>query len=112
MLAEARAGLERLSPADALAAAEAGDAVLVDIRESDKRDEEGRIPGAVEIDRGVLEWRCDPQSQWRGERVSHPSPRVGLVCNEGYPSSLAAADPPRPGGPPPAHLRGGVPPRP
>src|SRR4051812_35928957 len=91
LLAEARTGLERLSPAEALAAVEAGDAVLVDIREETKRARDGRVPGAVEIDRNVLEWRCDPNGEWRDERISDPSSRVVLMCNEGYQSSLAAS---------------------
>ena len=92
LLAEARAGLERLSPAEAHEAMSAGDAVVIDIREEERRAREGRVPGAVEIDRNVLEWRCAPESDWRDERVSDPSQRLVLMCNEGYQSSLAAAN--------------------
>src|SRR6186713_1633843 len=90
LLAEARSGLERVSPAEALEAMRQGDAVVVDIREEDKRVREGRVPGAVEIDRNVLEWRCDPQSEWRDERVCDSSRPLIVMCNEGYQSSLAA----------------------
>ena len=91
LLAEARAGLARLTPADALEAARRGDAVIVDIREEDRRARDGRVAGAVEIERNVLEWRCAPDSEWRDERVSDPTRRVVVMCNEGYQSSLAAA---------------------
>jgi rhodanese-related sulfurtransferase len=48
------------------------------------------IPGAVVIDRNVLEWRLDPSSDYREASVgSHQ--RVVIICNEGYSSSLAAA---------------------
>ena len=90
-MAEARSGLDRVSPAEALEATRTGDAVMVDIREEDRRDRDGRVPGAVEIERNVLEWRCDPQSQWRDERVSDPARTLIVMCNEGYQSSLAAA---------------------
>ena len=90
LLEQSRAGLGRLSPAEAAAAAERG-AVLVDIREEKRRARDGRVPGAVEIDRNVLEWRCAPESEWRDERVSDPSTLVVLMCSEGYQSSLAAA---------------------
>jgi rhodanese-related sulfurtransferase len=90
LLEEARSGLDRLSPAQALAAAGDG-AVLVDIRDSEHRERDGCLPGAVVIERSVLEWRCAPDSQWRDERVSDPERVVVLVCNEGYQSSLAAA---------------------
>ena len=92
LLAEARSGLERLSPAEAHEAMRSGEAVVVDIREEERRAREGRVPGAVEIDRNVLEWRCAPESEWRDERVSDPSQRVVVMCNEGYQSSLAAAN--------------------
>jgi rhodanese-related sulfurtransferase len=91
LLDEARANLERLTPAQARTAAERGDAVVVDIREEERRARDGRVPGAVEIARNVLEWRCSPQSEWRDERVCDPERIVVVMCNEGYQSSLAAA---------------------
>jgi rhodanese-related sulfurtransferase len=91
LLEEARAGLRRLTPEQALEAMQSGDAVVVDIREQERRARDGRVPGAVEIDRNVLEWRCAPESEWRDERVSDPARRVVVMCNEGYQSSLAAA---------------------
>jgi rhodanese-related sulfurtransferase len=91
LLEEARAGLERLTPAQALEAMRREDAVVVDIREDERRARDGRVPGAVEIARNVLEWRCAPESEWRDERVSDPERRVVVMCNEGYQSSLAAA---------------------
>jgi rhodanese-related sulfurtransferase len=90
LLAEARAGLQRLTPEQALEAARRG-AVIVDIREEERRARDGRVPGAVEVDRNVLEWRCAPESEWRDERVSDPERVVVVMCNQGYQSSLAAA---------------------
>jgi rhodanese-related sulfurtransferase len=90
LLAEARAGLQRLTPEQALEAARRG-AVIVDIREEERRARDGRVPGAVEIDRNVLEWRCAPESEWRDERVSDPERVIVVMCNQGYQSSLAAA---------------------
>ena len=92
LLAEARAGLDRLTPAEALDAMRRGEAVVVDIREEDRRVRDGRVPGAVEIPRNVLEWRCAPDSEWRDARVSDPGRRIVVMCDEGYQSSLAAAN--------------------
>jgi rhodanese-related sulfurtransferase len=92
LLEEARSGLERLTPEQTLAAMRAGEAVVVDIREEERRRRDGRLPGAVEVERNVLEWRCDPESEWRDERISDPKVRVVVICNEGYQSSLAAAN--------------------
>ena len=89
MLAEARARLARVGPEEARAALTDG-AVLIDIRSDEQRAADGTVPVAVRIPRNVLEWRCDPSSEWRDERVSDPSRRVIVMCNEGYQSSLAA----------------------
>jgi rhodanese-related sulfurtransferase len=89
LLAAARAGLVRLDPAAAFAA-QAGGALLVDIRPVDDRRREGEIPGAVVLERNVLEWRLDPASDARIEQASYAA-TVVVVCNEGYASSLAAA---------------------
>ena len=91
LLEQARAGLARLTPEQAFEAMKRGDGVVVDIREEERRAADGRVPGAVEIARNVLEWRCAPDSQWRDERVSDPSRTLIVMCNEGYQSSLAAA---------------------
>lgn len=90
MLSEARRDLARVTPVEAHAAAGDG-AVIVDIREESWRARDGRVPGAAEISRNVLEWRCAPASQWRDERVSDPANLVIIMCHEGYQSSLAAA---------------------
>jgi rhodanese-related sulfurtransferase len=90
LLEEARSGLERLSPADAHAAVQAG-AVLIDIRDQAQAALDGAIPGAVGVPRNVLEWRCAPDSAWRDERLSDPARLVIVICDEGYQSSLAAA---------------------
>jgi rhodanese-related sulfurtransferase len=89
LLAAARARLDRVEPQD-LAAAVAAGALVVDIRPEASRREEGELPGAVVIDRNVLEWRLDPTSGHELP-VAHEGRRVVLVCNEGYASSLAAA---------------------
>jgi rhodanese-related sulfurtransferase len=91
LLAEARAGLERLCPAEAAAAARDG-AVLVDIREDSQRAADGLIPGAPFIPRNVLEWRLDPSCEHRDPALARRDLRLILFCNEGYQSSLAAAN--------------------
>jgi rhodanese-related sulfurtransferase len=89
VLAAARSRLVRLGPAEARAAAADG-AVLVDIRPAAQRAAEGEIPGAMIIERNVLEWRLDPASDARLPVASYDL-QVIVVCSEGYTSSLAAA---------------------
>jgi rhodanese-related sulfurtransferase len=91
LLAQARAALpDRPSPAEALHA-QAGGALLIDIREDDQRREDGLIPGAIVLPRNSLEWRCDPASEWRHPAINRRDLRIILVCNQGYQSTLAAA---------------------
>ena len=90
LLERARVGLDRVEP-ERLATEVAKGAVVIDIRPVDQRTRDGELPGAVVIDRNVLEWRLDPTSPHRAPLGIHHDSRVILVCNEGYSSSLAAA---------------------
>jgi rhodanese-related sulfurtransferase len=92
LLAEARSRLERLEPADALAAQQGG-ALLIDTRSADDRMREGVIPGALHIPRTVLEWRLDPATEpgFRNPYVAGLEQHLVVVCAHGYSSSLAAA---------------------
>jgi len=89
VLAAARARLVRLSPAQAQQVTAEG-AILVDIRPEAQRLTEGEIPGAVIVERNVLEWRFDPASAARLP-VADYDLQVVVFCSEGYTSSLAAA---------------------
>lgn len=89
MLAECRRDLDRVRPED-LAAEVAAGALVVDTRPVEQRDRDGELPGAVVIDRNVLEWRLDPTSPDRIPEAGDPQRRVIIVCNEGYSSSLVA----------------------
>jgi rhodanese-related sulfurtransferase len=89
LLDRARAGLDRLSPEQARDAWAAG-AVLVDIRPAAQRATHGELPGALVIERNVLEWRLDPTSDAALPIADHDL-QVIVLCQEGYASSLAAA---------------------
>jgi len=90
LLEDSRRTLERVEPVDLAAEVEAG-ALVVDTRPVEQRHRDGAFPGALVIDRNVLEWRLDPTSPDRIAEITGPEVRVILVCNEGYSSSLAAA---------------------
>jgi rhodanese-related sulfurtransferase len=90
MLDRARVGMRRLAPPEALAAVAQG-ALLVDTRTETQRREQGELPGALVIDRTVLEWRLDPASPDRIPEATGYDLLVIVVCRQGYSSSLAAA---------------------
>ncbi len=98
MLAQARNGARRLTPAELAAALSSGSdpgaapaPLVIDIRDRDDRERTGMITGSVSIPLILLQWRCDPDSG-----VTHPAIKsldqpLVTVCNQGYASSLAAA---------------------
>jgi len=89
VLEQARSRLDRLDPAQAWAAMQDG-ALLVDIRPQAQRGAEGEVPGALVIERNVLEWRLDPASDARLPEAGCYDLRIIVMCSAGYASSLAA----------------------
>ncbi|MFD1504839.1 rhodanese-like domain-containing protein [Georgenia yuyongxinii] len=90
VLAAARAGMKRLEPLEVVAAVANG-ALLVDTRTAPQRGEQGELPGALVIDRTVLEWRLDPACPWRIPEATGYDLQIVVACRQGYSSSLAAA---------------------
>lgn len=89
LVERARARLHRLTPAEAYLAQEAG-ALLVDTRTEAQRARQGELPGALVIDRTVLEWRLDPSSDHCIPEARN-QPQMVMICRQGFSSSLAAA---------------------
>ncbi len=49
------------------------------------------MPGALHVERNVLEWRLDPGSEARLPQATGYDQHVIIMCSQGYASSLAAA---------------------
>ncbi len=90
ILLRARARLDRVDVSH-LDEELADGALVVDIRPAQQRTRDGDLPGAIVIDRNVLEWRLDPACEHHIADVVDYDTRIVIVCNEGYQSSLAAA---------------------
>lgn len=90
LLARARDGVHRLSPEGTADLVAAG-GLLIDTRADRQRAEQGELPGAIVIDRTVLEWRPDPQSATCIPEVTGYDQPIVVVCRQGFSSSLAAA---------------------
>src|SRR2546423_2948402 len=90
LLASARARIRRLDPHETAAACRRG-AILVDIRPTVQRRWEGEVPGAISVERNLLEWRLDPTSAHRLAQITDHDQEVIVMCSEGYASSLVAA---------------------
>lgn len=104
LVAEAKQRVENLTPDDVQRELAEG-AVVVDLRESEELAG-GRIPGAVHVPRGMLEFRADPSSPYHDAALD-PSARVILHCAAGGRSALAAATLKEMGYDNVAHLDGG-----
>ena len=91
LLHAARGRLVRVTPEQALAAQNAG-ALLIDVRGDDQIRDHGSIPGAIRIPRNVLEWRADPTCAACDPRIADRVLLLVIVCQQGYQSSLAAAN--------------------
>jgi len=91
LLHAARGRLVRVTPEQALAAQNAG-ALLIDVRGDDQIRDHGSIPGAIRIPRNVLEWRADPTCAACDPRIADRALLLIIVCQQGYQSSLAAAN--------------------
>ena len=91
VLAEARRRIPERVRAEDLAAVMAAGALVVDTRSEAQRSEHGELPGAVVVERNVLEWRLDPASAHRLTDAGDYDRQIVVVCDEGYASSLAAA---------------------
>ena len=91
LLYAARGRIHRHSPAQALQAQSEG-AIILDLRCDSDRTAEGSIPGSLPTALSVLPWRVDPASPSRDERLTSREATLILVCNDGFSSSLAAAN--------------------
>ncbi len=62
MLADAEAVVPRIAPEEAKALVGQADVVFLDVREPPEVAASGKVPGALAIPRGLVEFRADPAS--------------------------------------------------
>jgi len=62
MLAEADAAVPRISPEEAKSLVGRSDVLFLDVREPPEVAASGKVPGAVAVPRGLVEFRADPAS--------------------------------------------------
>ena len=109
LIAAARAQIRELAPHELLGFLGNGTPV-VDVREPDEF-QDGHIPGAVNIPRGLLEFEVDGHpavAGRRAEELSHRERPVVLYCLSGGRSALAAEALKRLGFVAPMSLAGGI----
>lgn len=90
LVAAARAKVEQLGVDDLREELAAGDVTLIDIRDVRERWDNGGIPGARSMPRGMLEFWFDPESPYFQDDLTTDG-RYVLYCASGGRSALAAA---------------------
>lgn len=106
LVSAARATIEELD-ADQTARERSDGALLIDLREDDELERTGRIPGALHLPRGLLEFRADPTAPTH-VRDLDPARRTILYCASGGRSALAGVTLRSLGYEDVAHLAGGI----
>lgn len=87
LVAEARERIAAVAPGDA------GDGLILDVREPHELEQKGRVPDALHIPRGLLEAHADPDSPMASDRLTamRGGAPVDLLCASGARAALAAA---------------------
>lgn len=88
LLAEANSAVPKLSPAQAAEKMQSGNVLIVDVRDPTEVQQTGRIKGAVNVSRGMLEFRADPDSQYHNPAFQKDK-TILLHCASGGRSALA-----------------------
>jgi rhodanese-related sulfurtransferase len=88
LLAEANSAVPKLSPDEAAEKMQSGDVLIVDVRDPTEVQQTGRIKGAVNVSRGMLEFRADPDSQYHNPAFQKDK-TILLHCASGGRSALA-----------------------
>lgn len=88
LIAEARSQVPTVTPQQACGS---GDLIL-DVREPGELESDGRIESALNIPRGVLEPRADPETSMADDRLTglRGLGRIHILCGSGARAAFAA----------------------
>lgn len=107
LVKEAKLEIENLSPLQVQEELSKGNAVLIDIRESEELAQNGKIAGAVHAPRGMLEFYADSSLPYHKPEFDKNN-RIILQCASGGRSALATQTLKNMGYNNVAHLDGGL----
>lgn len=88
MLAEANAAVPRVQPAEARQLIGRGNVLIVDVRDPSEVQAGGKVKGAVNVSRGMLEFRADPDSPYHDQAFQRDK-TVLVYCASGGRSALS-----------------------
>jgi rhodanese-related sulfurtransferase len=88
MLAEANAAVPRLNPAEVRDMMSKGNVLIVDVRDAPELASGGKLKGAVNVSRGMLEFRADPESPFHNPAIQKDK-TVLIYCGSGGRAALS-----------------------
>jgi len=88
MLAAANAAVPRIKAADLQNLISGGNVLIVDVRDAPELAAGGKVKGAINVSRGMLEFRADPESQYHNPAFQKDK-TVILYCASGGRSALS-----------------------
>jgi rhodanese-related sulfurtransferase len=88
MMEVANAAVQKITPAQARDLISKGNTLVVDVRDAPEVEKSGKIAGAVNVSRGMLEFRADPESPYHDKNFSRDK-TVILYCASGGRSALS-----------------------
>jgi len=88
LLAAANASVPKISPQDAAAMIGGANVLVIDVRDAPEVQGTGKIKGAIQVSRGMLEFRADPESPYHNDAFKRDK-TVLVYCASGGRSALA-----------------------
>jgi rhodanese-related sulfurtransferase len=88
MMEAANAAVPRITPAQAKEMIAKEDTLIIDVRDAPEVQKSGKIAGAVNVSRGMLEFRADPDTPYHDDKFSKLK-TVIVYCASGGRSALS-----------------------
>jgi rhodanese-related sulfurtransferase len=88
MMEAANTAVPRITPAQAREMIAKGNTLVVDVRDAPEVEKSGKVAGAVNVSRGMLEFRADPESPYHDKNFAKDK-TVILYCASGGRSALS-----------------------
>jgi rhodanese-related sulfurtransferase len=88
MLEAANTVVPKITPEKATDMIKAGNTLILDVRDASEVSASGKVAGAVNVSRGMLEFRADPDSPYHDKNFDKGK-TVILYCASGGRSALA-----------------------
>ena len=88
MMEAANAAVPRITPAQAREMMTKGNTLVIDVRDAGEVEKSGKIAGAINVSRGMLEFRADPETPYHDKNFSKDK-AVIVYCASGGRSALS-----------------------